>query len=99
MAAKRLIYMASVVLLMNGLVSISVPQDACAGPGCQNQTFCLNEDKACVEYDPSEWDTICDAVCPSFGGQGCCSVPFPRCQDNCVDDTAELRCRCQRPCP
>mgnify|MGYP006908392268 CR=1 FL=1 len=97
MGPRRMILTASLVLLMNILVSF--PDDACAGHACTNHEICL--EGKCNEWTNQQLDTVCQGLVPSPAG-GCCVVGW-RCRDgaqsDCPNEDADLLCRMQRPCP
>lgn len=93
MNAIKMIPVASVVLIINGLTLFS---DACAGY-CGIQHACTFE--SCAELDKGERLRICDQVSPS---SGCCAVAA-NCYDGgtayCAPEDTTLTCYYQRPCP
>lgn len=96
MGARRIILMASLVLLMNLLAS--VPEVACAGHACTNHEICLSG--KCSDWQNPQLDTVCVGLQPTVGS--CCTV-FWRCRDgaesDCPNGDVDLLCVMTRPCP
>jgi len=95
MTAMKLILMASLVLLMN-IAVISIPEDACAGHGCNTSIQCFSN--TCSDYTDQELHTLCLGMCQVHGGPSCCNTGHPKCRDECAGEV-RLVCKCERPCP
>jgi len=100
MGIRQISLMASLVLLMNIMVLVSVPEDACAGdPGGCRAHVCIEHPETCATYSHQQKIGFCLQVNPS---PRCCYVDYD-CDDDplstiCGPQDSLLTCFYQKPC-